>query len=79
MSKPGWTRPLSNEKLLRRIHEHSADGLDTSLIVGAGTGSQLGDWRQLGCRQLLLAEAHPRLAEELGRRLRHDQGNTCSR
>ena len=62
------------KKLLRHIHEHSADGLDTSLIVGAGTGSQLGDWRQLGCRQLLLAEAHPRLAEELGRRLRHDQG-----
>lgn len=62
------------KKLLRHIHEHSADGLDTSLIVGAGTGSQLGDWRQLGCRQLLLAEAHPRLADELGRRLRHDQG-----
>ncbi|MGE8048820.1 hypothetical protein ACQKPT_11045 [Pseudomonas monteilii] len=62
------------KKLLRHIHEHSADGLDTSLIVGAGTGSQLGDWRQLGSRQLLLAEAHPRLAEELGRRLRHDQG-----
>ncbi|NWC84187.1 hypothetical protein HX798_28465 [Pseudomonas putida] len=62
------------KKLLRHIHEHSADGLDTSLIVGAGIGSQLGDWRQLGCRQLLLAEAHPRLAEELGRRLRHDQG-----
>ncbi|MES3709731.1 hypothetical protein QC590_16010 [Pseudomonas putida] len=62
------------KKLLRHIHEHSADGLDTSLIVGAGTGSLLGDWRQLGSRKLLLAEAHPRLAEELGRRLRHDQG-----
>lgn len=62
------------KKLLRHIHEHSADGLDTTLILGAGTGSLLGDWRQLGSRQLLLAEAHPRLAEELGRRLRHDQG-----
>lgn len=61
-------------KLLRHIQEHSADGLGSCLIVGAGTGSQLGDWRQLGCQQLLLAEAHPRLAEELGRRLRHDQG-----
>lgn len=61
-------------KLLRHIHEHSADGVDSSLIVGAGTGSQLSDWRQLGCRQLLMAEAHPRLAEELDRRLRHDRG-----
>ncbi|WP_449431676.1 hypothetical protein [Pseudomonas putida] len=60
--------------LLRHIHQHSLDGLHSGLVIGAGSGSQLADWRQLGCRQLLLAEAHPRLAEELGRRLRHEQG-----
>ena len=61
-------------KLLRHIHEHSVDSLHSGLIVGAGNGSQLSDWRQLGCRHLLLAEAHPGQAEELGRRLRHEQG-----
>jgi chromosome segregation ATPase len=61
-------------KLLRHIHEHSLDSLHSGLIVGAGNGSQLSDWRQLGCRHLLLAEAHPDQAEELGRRLRHEQG-----
>ena len=61
-------------KLLRHIHEHNLNGLYSGLIVGAGNGSQLSDWRQLGCRHLLLAEAHPRQAEELGRRLRHEQG-----
>ncbi|WP_145129873.1 hypothetical protein [Pseudomonas sp. URMO17WK12:I11] len=61
-------------ELLRHILAHCADDLSTGLIVGAGAGSQLDDWRRLGCRQLLLAEAHPRLAEELGPRLRQDQG-----
>ncbi|WP_438280340.1 hypothetical protein [Pseudomonas alabamensis] len=61
-------------KLLRHIREHSADGLQFGLIVGAGTGTQLGAWRQLGCRRLLLAEAHPRSAEELNHRLCHEQG-----
>jgi cyanophycinase-like exopeptidase len=61
-------------KLLRHIHEHSLDSLHSGLIVGAGNGSQLSDWRQLGCRHLLLAEAHPDQAEELGRRLRHEHG-----
>jgi hypothetical protein len=60
--------------LLRRIREHSTDGLHSAIIIGAGNGSQLSDWRQLGCGHLLLAEAHPRQAEELGRRLRHEQG-----
>lgn len=60
-------------ELLRHILAHCADDLSTGLIVGAGAGSQLDDWRRLGCRQLLLAEAHPRLAEELGPRLRQDQ------
>jgi hypothetical protein len=60
--------------LLRHIHEHTVGDLDNALIIGAGTGSQLGDWRQLGCRQLLLAEAHPQLAEALGQRLRSEQG-----
>lgn len=61
-------------ELLRHILEHCAEGLSSGLIVGAGAGSQLDDWRRLRCRQLVLAEAHPRLAEELGRRLRPDQG-----
>lgn len=61
-------------ELLRHILEHCAEGLSSGLIVGAGAGSQLDDWRPLRCRQLVLAEAHPRLAEELGRRLRRDQG-----
>ncbi|QFG28870.1 hypothetical protein F6476_06445 [Pseudomonas umsongensis] len=61
-------------KLLQHIHEHSLDSLHSGLIVGAGNGSQLPDWRQLGCRHLLLAEAHPSQAEELGRRLRQEQG-----
>ena len=60
--------------LLRHIREHSTDGLHSAIIIGAGNGSQLSDWRQLGCGHLLLAEAHPRQAEELGRRLRHEQG-----
>lgn len=59
-------------ELLRHILAHCDDGLSICLIGGAG--SQLDDWRRLGCRQLWLAKAHPRLAEELGPRLRQDQG-----
>ena len=60
--------------LLRHIREHSSEGLHCAIIIGAGNGSQLSAWRQLGCGHLLLVEAHPRQAEELGRRLHHEQG-----
>ena len=62
--------------LLQYIQQHNLDGLYSGLVVGAGNGSRLADWRQLGCRHLLLTEAHPRQAEELSRRLRHEKGET---
>jgi hypothetical protein len=62
--------------LLQYILQNNLDGLHSGLVVGAGNGSRLADWRQLGCRHLLLTEAHPRQAEELSRRLRHEKGET---
>jgi len=59
--------------LLRHIREHNPDGLHSGVIIGAGNGGQLPAWRRLGCGQLLLAEAHPRQAEELSRRLREGE------
>jgi len=60
--------------LLNHIRQHTTGQLDTVLVIGAGNGSALPRWREMGCAKLVLAEAHPRQAEELARRIRSDLG-----
>ncbi len=60
--------------LLNHIRQHSTGPLATTLVIGAGNGSALANWRELGSTRLVMAEAHPRQAEELARRLRSDLG-----
>jgi len=60
--------------LLNHIRQHTPGQLDTVLVIGAGNGSALANWRELGSARLVLAEAHPRQAEELARRIRSDLG-----
>ncbi|MFT2188893.1 hypothetical protein [Pseudomonas putida] len=60
--------------LLNRIRQHTTGPLGTTLVIGAGNGSALANWRELGSTRLVMAEAHPRQAEELARRLRSDLG-----
>lgn len=48
--------------------------LGTILVVGAGVGTDLPAWRELHGERLILAEAHPRQAEELARRVESSRG-----
>ncbi|MGY0797605.1 hypothetical protein ACW7G0_00845 [Lysobacter sp. A286] len=54
--------------LLEQI-ARSQQPLGTTLVVGAGAGSDLPDLRTLPGERLVLAEAHARQAEELARRI----------
>jgi len=60
--------------LLSHIRQHTTGPLGTTLVIGAGNGSALANWRELGSTRLVMAEAHPRQAEELARRIRSDLG-----
>jgi len=60
--------------LLNHIRQHTTGPLGTTVVIGAGNGSALANWRELGSARLVLAEAHPRQAEELARRIRSDLG-----
>ncbi|MCQ4253823.1 hypothetical protein [Stutzerimonas stutzeri] len=60
--------------LLSHIRQHTTGPLGTTLVIGAGNGSALANWRELGSARLVMAEAHPRQAEELARRIRSDLG-----
>ncbi|HGY2296621.1 TPA: hypothetical protein ACNV18_000599 [Pseudomonas putida] len=62
------------DSLLRHIHEDGICKVHATIVVGAGSGNQLADLRNFDCEKLVLAEAHPRQAEELGRRLRQGHG-----
>ena len=62
------------KQLLQHILEHCNAPLHSAIVIGAGNGRQLADLRALGAEYLLLVEAHPRLAEELSRRLQPEQG-----
>ena len=62
------------KSLLQHIREDNSASLNSTIIIGAGNGQQLPDWRSLEAERLLLVEAHPRLAEELSRRLQPEHG-----
>ena len=59
--------------LLQHLHSHSQTPLHTAIVIGAGNGRALPEWRQLDAEHLLLVEAHPQLAEELNRRLQPER------
>ncbi|WP_462381119.1 hypothetical protein [Pseudomonas sp. Marseille-QA0892] len=60
--------------LLNHVRQHTTGPLGTTLVIGAGNGSALANWRELRSTRLVMAEAHPRQAEGLARRLRSDLG-----
>lgn len=55
--------------LIQQLAERSPDERATILMVGAGNGAELPLLRQLGAGRLVLAEAHPGLADALARRI----------
>ena len=60
--------------LLQHIRQNTQTPTGLTLVIGAGNGASLSALRQLGSSRLVLAEAHPRQAEELARRARTDLG-----
>lgn len=63
---------------MRALIEHLANmaksGARTTLVVGASSGADLPALRRLASTRLVLAEAHPRQAEELGRHIDAGRG-----
>ena len=62
------------KSLLQHIRQNTQTPPDLALVIGAGNGTSLPALRQLDSARLVLAEAHPRQAEELARRARTDLG-----
>ena len=60
--------------LLQHIRQNTQTPTGLTLVIGAGNGASLPALRRLGSSRLVLAEAHPRQAEELARRARTDLG-----
>ncbi len=54
--------------MIQRLAHEMQGAPGTVFVVGAGTGAELPLWRELASPHLVLAEAHPRQAEELARR-----------
>jgi len=61
-------------ELLAQIAAESDRAAGTTLVVGAGTGTELPMLRRVGNRRLILAEAHPEIATELSARIRRADG-----
>lgn len=63
---------------MRALIEHlchaSQEPIETILVIGAGAGNDLPAWRELHGKRLVLAEAHPRLSEELACRIEPSRG-----
>lgn len=55
--------------MIQRLAHEMQGAPGTVFVVGAGTGAELPLWRELTCPRLVLAEAHPKQAEELARRI----------
>ncbi|MDD2464762.1 MAG: hypothetical protein PHI97_12270, partial [Desulfobulbus sp.] len=60
--------------LLHHIQQKNNGSFDTLVVVGAGSGANLATLRAFSAKRLILIEAHPRLAEELARQVRTEQG-----
>lgn len=60
--------------LLQQIKQQSQGKPGSVLFIGAGNGSHLQALRELDARQMVLTEAHPRLADELAQRIQADAG-----
>ena len=42
----------------------------TAIVIGAGTGGALTELRNLGCKNIILTEAHPRQIEKISKKIR---------
>lgn len=60
--------------LIHHLSHALQEPVETILVVGAGAGNDLPSWRELHGKRLILAEAHPRLSEELARRIEPSHG-----
>jgi hypothetical protein len=60
--------------LIQYLSQSLREPIEAILIVGAGAGNDLPTWRELHGKHLFLAEAHPRLSEELAHRIEPSRG-----
>lgn len=60
--------------LIQHLSHALQEPIEAILVVGAGAGNDLPAWRELHGKRLVLAEAHPRLSEELAHRIEPSRG-----